>query len=111
MSIELREDGVCWVQEFSLNEFVHSIQKMVLGGFVISPSNEHYPQGFSGNFHCGMVRPESIPTPPTPLTETSKETALKDDSSDVNGVGGTNVAETANVAKTAVKRTPTKKTT
>ena len=108
MSIELREDGVCWVQEFSLNEFVHSIQKMVLGGFVISPLNEHYPQGFSGNFHCGMVRPESIPTP---LTETSQETVLKDDSSDVSSVGGTDVAETTNVAKTVAKRTPTKKTT
>ena len=108
MSIELREDGVCWVQEFSLNEFVHSIQKMVLGGFVISPLNEHYPQGFSGNFHCGMVRPESIPTP---LTETSKETALKDDSDDVSAIGGTDVSETTNTVKTAVKRTPTKKTT
>ena len=104
MSIELREDGVCWVQEFSLNDFVHSIQKMVLGGFVISPLNEHYPQGFSGNFHCGMVRPESIPEP-------LQETVIKDDSSEVNGVSGTDVAETASTAKTAVKRTPTKKTT
>lgn len=60
MSIELREDGVCWVQEYSLNDFVHSIQKMVQGGFVISLKNEHYPQGYSGNFYCGMVRPESI---------------------------------------------------
>lgn len=101
MSIELREDGVCWVQEFSLNDFVHSIQKMVLGGFVISPLNEHYPQGFSGNFHCGMVRPESIPEP-------LQETVIKDDSSEVNGSEGTDVPSET---KTAAKRTPTKKTT
>jgi hypothetical protein len=46
-----------------------------------------------------------------PGAETSQETALKDDSDDVNGVGGTDVAETTNTVKTAVKRTATKKTT
>ena len=48
---------------------------------------------------------------PEPETQTSQETAIKDDSSDVSGVGGTDVSETTNTAKTAVKRTPTKKTT
>jgi hypothetical protein len=45
------------------------------------------------------------------VPNTSQETAIKDDSDDVNGVGGTDVAETTNTVKTAVKRTATKKTT
>ena len=45
------------------------------------------------------------------VPNTSQETAIKDDSSDVNAIGGTDVAETANTAKTAVKRTTMKKTT
>ena len=45
------------------------------------------------------------------VPNTSQETALKDDSDDVSGVGGTDVPENANTAKTAVKRTATKKTT
>ena len=85
MSIELREDGVCWVQEYSLNDFVHSIQKMVQGGFVISLKNEHYPQGYSGNFYCGMVRPESsanettLETPTTLITDQSSTPLAKDE--------------------------------
>ncbi len=45
------------------------------------------------------------------VPNTSKETALKDDSDDVNAIGGTDVAETTNTAKTAHKRTATKKST
>ena len=45
------------------------------------------------------------------VPNTSQETAIKDDSDDVKGVGGTDVAETTNTVKTAVKRTATKKTT
>ena len=45
------------------------------------------------------------------VPNTSQETALKGDSGDVSAIGGTDVSETANTVKTAVKRTPTKKTT
>ena len=48
---------------------------------------------------------------PEQEAQTSKETALKDDSRDVNAIGGTDVPETTNTAKTAVKRTATKKST
>ena len=40
-----------------------------------------------------------------------QEIALKDDSDDVNAIGGADVSETTNTVKTAVKRTATKKST
>lgn len=106
MSIELREDGVCWVQEYSLNDFVHSIQKMVQGGFVISLKNEHYPQGYSGNFYCGMVRPESIANETTlkasttPITDQSNAPLAKDETKARESV--TNPVKTTRTTKKTV---------
>ena len=48
---------------------------------------------------------------PEQEAETSKESALKDDSSEVSGSGGSDAPSEQTNAKTAAKRTPTKKTT
>jgi hypothetical protein len=58
MSTETRPDGSLWVQEFSLKDFAVAIQTNVQEGFVISLANDNYPQGFSGHFTVGMVKPE-----------------------------------------------------
>ena len=120
MAHSLNHDGSITVTAYSLPEFTFEIAYLGSKGFTPSMLNSHCPTGGMGSTYQAIVVPLTSHyinldgthmNLPEPKTQTSQETALKDDSDDVSAIGGTDVAETANVAKTAVKRTPTKKTT
>lgn len=116
MSTSINHDNSITVVGYSLPEFCFELTELGARGYCVTYENDKIPFGGMGSIYQCTVVPRhgyyidkegnhvNVP-------DTSQETALKDDSSDVNGVGGTDVAETANTAKTAVKRTPTKKTT
>ena len=120
MSQELLHDNSIRVTEYSLIDFTFAVADLGARGFVPTLLNGSHPEGGMGSWYtCIMVARDAYRidkdgnhvNAPKQEAETSKETALKDDSDEVNGVGGTDVAETANTVKTAVKRTATKKTT
>lgn len=120
MAHSLNHDGSITVTAYSLPEFTFEIAYLGSKGFTPSMLNSHCPTGGMGSTYQAILVPLTSHyirldgthmNLPEPETQTSQETPLKDDSDDVKGVGGTDVAETANVAKTAVKRTPTKKST
>ena len=117
MATTLNQDNSITVVAYSLAEFAFELTDLGAKGYTASYENDKCPfGGISGSMFQAILVPRhgyyidkegnhvNVPN-------TSKETALKDDSSDVNGVGGTDVAETASTVKTAVKRTATKKTT
>ena len=117
MSQTLNQDNSITVVAYSLAEFAFELTDLGAKGYTASYENDKCPfGGISGSMFQAILVPRhgyyidkegnhvNVPN-------TSQETALKDDSSDVNGVGGTDISETTNTAKTAVKRTPTKKTT
>lgn len=120
MAHSLNHDGSITVTAYSLPEFTFEIAYLGAKGFTPSMLNSHCPTGGMGSTYQAILVPLTSHyisldgthmNLPKQEAQTSKETALKDDSDDVSGVGGTDVPETANVAKTAVKRTATKKTT
>ena len=116
MSQELLHDNSIRVTEFSLIDFTFTVAELGAKGFVPTLLNGSHPEGGMGSWYtCIMVARNAyrIDAQGNHLNvpNTSQETAIKDDSSDVNAIGDTDVAETANVVKTAVKRTATKKTT
>ena len=119
MSQELLHDNSIRVTEYSLIDFTFAVADLGAKGFVPTLLNGSHPEGGMGSWYtCIMVARDQYRIDKdgnhVNVQNTSQETALKDDSDDVSGVGGTAVAdnpETANTAKTAVKRTPTKKTT
>ena len=120
MSQELLHDNSIRVTEYSLIDFTFAVADLGAKGFVPTLLNGSHPEGGMGSWYtCIMVARDQYRIDkdgthmnlPEPKTQTSQETALKDDSSDVSAIGGTDISETANVAKTAVKRTPTKKST
>ena len=120
MATALNHDGSITVTAYSLPEFTFEIAYLGAKGFTPSMLNSHCPTGGMGSTYQAILVPLTSHyisldgthmNSPEPETQTSQETALKDDSSGVNGVGGTGVSETTNTAKTANKRTPTKKTT
>lgn len=115
MATTLNQDNSITVVAYSLAEFAFELTDLGAKGYTASYENDKCPfGGISGSMFQAILVPRhgyyidkdgnhvNVPN-------TSQETALKDDSDDVNGVGATDVAETANVAKTAVKRTATKK--
>ena len=117
MATTLNQDNSITVVAYSLAEFAFELTDLGAKGYTASYENDKCPfGGISGSMFQAILVPRhgyyidkegnhvNVPN-------TSQETALKDDSSDVSAIGGTDVAETANVAKTAVKRTTTKKTT
>ena len=117
MAQTLNQDNSITVVAYSLAEFAFELTDLGAKGYTASYENDKCPfGGISGSMFQAILVPRhgyyidkdgnhvNIPN-------TSKETALKDDSDDVSAIGGTDDSETANVAKTAVKRTPTKKTT
>ena len=117
MAQTLNQDNSITVVAYSLAEFAFELTDLGAKGYTASYENDKCPfGGISGSMFQAILVPRHgyyidkdgnhVNTP-----DTSQETALKDDSSDVNGVGGTDVPETTNMVKTAVKRTPTKKTT
>ena len=120
MAHSLNHDGSITVTAYSLPEFTFEIAYLGSKGFTPSMLNSHCPTGGMGSTYQAILVPLTSHyisldgthmNLPEPETQTSQETAIKDDSSDVNVIGGTGVSETASTAKTAVKRTPTKKTT
>lgn len=117
MATTLNHDNSVTVVAYSLAEFAFELTDMGAKGYTVSYENDKYPFGGIGSsmFQAILVPRHGYYIDKegnhVNVPNTSKETALKDDSSDVNGVGGTDISETTNTAKTAVKRTTTKKTT
>ena len=117
MAQTLNQDNSITVVAYSLAEFAFELTDLGAKGYTASYENDKCPfGGISGSMFQAILVPRhgyyidkegnhvNVPN-------TSQETALKDDSSDVSAIGGTDVAETTNTAKTAVKRTATKKST
>ena len=120
MAHSLNHDGSITVTAYSLPEYTFEIAYLGSKGFTPSMLNSHCPTGGMGSTYQAILVPLTSHyisldgthmNLPEPQTQTSQETALKDDSDDVSAIGGTGVSEATNVAKTAVKRTPTKKST
>ena len=114
MSQELLHDNSIRVTEYSLIDFTFAVADLGAKGFVPTLLNGSHPEGGMGSWYtCVMVARDQYYIDKdgnhVNAPNTSKETALKDDSDDVNAIGGTDVAETTNTVKTAVKRTTTKK--
>lgn len=127
MSQNLNHDGSITVTAYSLPEFTFEIAYLGAKGFTPSMLNSHCPTGGMGSTYQAILVPLTSHyisldgthvNAPKQEAETSKESVLKDDSSEVSGSGGTDVpSEPTNsliedkTTKTVVKRTPTKKTT
>ena len=118
MSQELLHDNSIRVTEYSLIDFTFAVADLGARGFVPTLLNGSHPEGGMGSWYtCIMVARDAYRidkdgnhvNAPKQEAQTSQETALKDDSSDVNAIGGTDVPETTNTVKTAQKRTTTKK--
>ena len=118
MSQELLHDNSIRVTEYSLIDFTFAVADLGARGFVPTLLNGSHPEGGMGSWYtCIMVARDAYRidkdgnhvNAPKQEAKTSQETALKDDYGDVSGVGGTDISETTNTAKTAVKRTTTKK--
>ena len=117
MATTLNHDNSVTVVAYSLAEFAFELTDMGAKGYTVTYENDKYPFGGIGS---SMFQAILVPRHGYYIDKegnhvnapnTSKETALKDDSGDVSGVGATDISETTNTAKTAVKRTPTKKST
>ena len=114
MSTTLNHDNSITVVGYSLPEFCFELTELGAKGYTVSYENDKVPFGGMGSIYQCTVVPRHgyhidkegnhVNAP-----KTSQETALKDDSDDVVTIGATDVPETTNTAKTAVKRTPTKK--
>ena len=121
MAQTLNQDNSITVVAYSLAEFAFELTDLGAKGYTASYENDKCPfGGISGSMFQAILVPRhgyyisldgTHMNLPKQEAQTSQETALKDDSDDVKGVGGTDVPETTNTAKTAVKRTATKKST
>ena len=117
MAHSLNHDNSVTVVAYSLAEFAFELTDMGAKGYTITYENDKYPFGGIGSsmFQAILVPRHGYYIDKegnhVNVPNTSQETALKDDSDDVSAIGGTDVPETTNTAKTAVKRTATKKST
>ena len=116
MSQELLHDNSIRVTEYSLIDFTFAVADLGAKGFVPTLLNGSHPEGGMGSWYtCIMVARDQYRIDKdgnhVNAPKTSQETAIKDDSDDVSAIGGTDISETTNTVKTAVKRTATKKTT
>ena len=116
MGQELLHDNSIRVTEYNLIDFTFTVAELGARGFVPTLLNGSHPEGGMGSWYtCIMVARDQYRIDKdgnhVNVPKTSTETALKDDSDDVSANGGTDISETANTAKTAVKRTTTKKST
>ena len=116
MSQELLHDNSIRVTEYSLIDFTFAVADLGAKGFVPTLLNGSHPEGGMGSWYTCIMVTRDAPRIDKDgnhvnVPNTSQETAIKDDSDDVNAIGGTDISETTNTAKTAVKRTATKKTT
>jgi len=120
MATTINHDDSITVTAYSLHEFAFDLTYLGSKGFTCSMLNSHCPTGGMGSTYQAILVPLTSHyisldgthmNSPEQEAKTSQKTALKDDYGVVSGVGGTDVSETTNTAKTAHKRTPTKKTT
>ena len=117
MATTLNHDNSVTVVAYSLAEFAFELTDLGAKGYTASYENDKCPfGGISGSMFQAILVPRhgyyiDKEGNHVNVLNTSQETAIKDDSDDVSGVGGTDISETTNVAKTAVKRTATKKST
>ena len=116
MSTSINHDNSITVVGYSLPEFCFELTELGAKGYTVSYENDKLPFGGMGSiYQCTVVPRHGYHIDKdgnhVNVPNTSQETSLKDDSDDVSAIGGTDVAETANTVKTAVKRTPTKKST
>ena len=127
MANVLNHDGSITVTAYSLPEFTFEIAYLGSKGFTPSMLNSHCPTGGMGSTYQAILVPLTSHyisldgthvNAPEQEAQTSQESALKDDSSEVSGSGGTDVpSEQTNsliedkTTKTVAKRTTTKKTT
>ena len=127
MSQTLNHDNSITVVGYSLPEFCFELTELGAKGYTVSYENDKLPFGGMGSIYQCTVVPRhgyhidkdgTHVNAPKQEAETSKESALKDDSSEVGGSGGTDVPVVATnsliedkTTKTTAKRTPTKKTT
>lgn len=117
MSTSINHDNSITVVGYSLPEFCFELTELGAKGYTVSYENDKLPFGGMGSIYQCTVVPRhgyhidkdgNHVNVPKQEAETSKESALKDDSSEVSGSGGT---DAPSETKTATKRTPTKKTT
>ena len=116
MSTTLNHDNSITVVGYSLPEFCFELTELGAKGYTVSYENDKLPFGGMGSiYQCNVVPRHGYHIDKdgnhVNVPNTSQETAIKDDSSDVGANGGTDISETTNTVKTAVKRTPSKKTT
>ena len=117
MSTEFNHDGSITVIGYSLPEFCFDLCDLAAKGFVVTMEGSKAPSGGFGSYYSAILVPRhhyridlqgNHLNVPEQETETSKESALKDDSSEVSGSA---VNDVPSETRTATKRTPTKKTT
>ena len=124
MATELNHDNSITVTAYSLPEFTFEIAYLGSKGFTPSMLNSHCPTGGMGSTYQAILVPLTSHyisldgthvNVPEQEAETSKESALKDDSSEVSGSDvpseQTNALIEDKTTKTTTKRIPTKKTT
>lgn len=117
MSQELLNDNSIRLTEYNLIDFTFAVAELGARGFVPTLLNGSHPEGGMGSWYtCIMVARDAYRIDkdgnhlnvPEQEAETSKESPLKDDSSEVSG---SDAPSEPSETKTAAKRTPTKKTT
>ena len=120
MSQQLNHDGSITVIGYSLADFCFELCDLAAKGFTVTMENDKAVSGGFGSYYSATLVPRhhyridlqgNHLNVPEQKAETSKESALKDDSSEVSGSGGSDAPSEQTNAKTAAKRTPTKKTT
>ena len=117
MSQELLHDNSIRVTEYNLIDFTFAVAELGARGFVPTLLNGSHPEGGFGSYYSAILVPRhhyridlqgNHLNVPEQEAETSKESTLKDDSSEVSGSSVNGVPPDT---KTVAKRTPTKKTT
>ena len=116
MSQELNHNGSITVIGYSLPEFSFELCELAAKGFIVTMENTKCPNGGMGSYYSAILVPRHyyrIDLHGNHLNtgETSTEVHVNEDSNDVIDSSDTSLAQTTTMAKTAVKRTPTKKTT
>ena len=117
MSQELNHDNSITVVGYSLPEFCFELTELGAKGYTVTYENDKLPFGGMGSIYQCTVVPRhgyhidkdgTHVNAPKQEAETSKESALKDDSIEVSG---SSVNDVPSETKTVAKRIPTKKTT
>lgn len=117
MSINKREDGTLYVEEYTYMEYCQSIQTCIQAGYEFSFENRDFPTHYSAPFTAGfkpivMKDRESVEITKG-NTQTSTESPLEAPTSPSKEQVATTVPEVTDKPVTAAKTTPrtAKKTT